>query len=142
MVNATSVRAFRVEDLHDIMEIEGQAFPKSAYPKALMLEFARNHPTSFIVAETGSEVVGYVVYDEREGHIFSMAVKPSHRRRGLGKMMFMRVRTRVEGRLWLEVRSKNSGAIRFYESMGMTIRGKVPQYYETDDALIMTLEQK
>jgi ribosomal protein S18 acetylase RimI-like enzyme len=69
-----------------------------------------------------------------------MAVKTSRRRKGLGRMMFTHARNHVEGKLWLEVRSKNSGAVRFYESLGMRIRGKVPGYYETDDALIMVLE--
>jgi ribosomal-protein-alanine N-acetyltransferase len=142
MVDGKSVRAFRVEDIHDIMEIERQAFPKSAYPRALILEYARKYPGGFIVMETGREVAAYLIYDEQEGHIFSMAVKPSHRRKGLGRRMFMYARNHVEGKLWLEVRSKNSGAVRFYERLGMRIRGRVPGYYETDDALIMVLEEE
>ena len=131
-----------MQDIHDIMEIERQAFPKSAYSKALILDYARRYPEGFIVLDTGGEVVGYLIYDEQQGHIFSMAVKSSCRRKGLGRMMFMHARNHVEGKLWLEVRSKNSGAVLFYESLGMRIRGKVPGYYETDDALIMVLEKE
>lgn len=140
-MNAAVIRPFRIEDLQDIMEIEGRAFPKSAYPKALILEYAGNYPDGFLVLQTGGEVVGYLIYDRREGHVFSMAVKPSHRRKGLGTRLFTHARTHGKGTLWLEVRSKNRSAVRFYESLGMKIRGKVPGYYEQDDALIMVLEE-
>jgi len=39
--------------------------------------------------------------------------------------------------LWLEVRSRNRGAIEFYKRLGMKIVGKIPKYYRGDDALIM-----
>ena len=45
-------------------------------------------------------------------------------------------------RLWLEVRSKNRGAIAFYKSMGMETAGKVENYYGDDDALIMVLSEQ
>lgn len=70
-----------------------------------------------------------------------MAVKTSHRRKGIGGELFARSLEKAE-RLWLEVRSKNSGAIRFYEKMGMRLVGKVDDYYDGDDALIMALEGK
>lgn len=44
------------------------------------------------------------------------------------------------GKLWLEVRSKNTGAIGFYQRIGMRIVGKVQGYYHGDDALIMILD--
>ena len=134
-----TVRKFGIADMSDIMEIERQAFPKSGYPKEVILDYARNYPDSFIVLEMGHEIGGYLIYD-RGGHIFSMAVKPLYRRKGFGKRMFVHARDHAEGKLWLEVRSKNTGAIRFYEAMGMRIRGKVPRYYETDDAFIMVLD--
>jgi ribosomal-protein-alanine N-acetyltransferase len=136
------IRAFRTEDIHDIMEIEMQAFPKSAYPTELLREYAKKYPSGFIVLETGAEVVGYLIYDERQGHVLSMAVKPSHRRRGIGRALFMHARGHVKGKLWLEVRSQNREAVHFYRSMGMRIRGRVSGYYETDDALIMVLAEK
>jgi ribosomal-protein-alanine N-acetyltransferase len=140
MVNGESIRPFRGEDIDDIMEIERRAFPKSPYPKALILEYARKYPEGFMVLQTGRAVAGYLIYDQREGHVFSMAVKPSRRRKGLGTRLFMHARTHAKGKLWLEVRSKNRSALHFYESLGMRIRGKIPGYYEQDDAFIMVLE--
>jgi ribosomal-protein-alanine N-acetyltransferase len=134
----SKVREFRMEDIRDIMEIERQAFPKSGYPKEIILDYAGKYPDTFIVLETDHEIAGYLIYD-LGGHVFSMAVKPLYRRKGLGKRMFVHALNHADGKLWLEVRSKNTGAIRFYEAMGMRIRGRVPGYYETDDAFIMVL---
>jgi ribosomal-protein-alanine N-acetyltransferase len=134
-----TVREIRMADMNGIMEIERQAFPKSGYPKEVILDYASKYPDSFIVLEMDHEIAGYLIYD-RGGHIFSMAVKPLYRRKGFGKRMFVHARDQAEGKLWLEVRSKNTGAIRFYEAMGMRVRGRVPRYYETDDAFIMVLD--
>jgi len=139
-MSGETIRRFRPEDIDEIMEIEQQAFPKGRYPKGLIMEYARKYPESFIVLEVESSVAAYMIYD-MGGHVFSMAVKPSFRKMGLGRKMFTHACKHAEGRLWLEVRSRNTGAIRFYEKMGMRIRGKVPSYYGTDDALVMVEEE-
>jgi len=56
--------------------------------------------------------------------------------------LFMHAVKYARKRLWLEVRSKNSGAIAFYRSLDMKITGKIPNYYGSDDALIMIMSQK
>jgi ribosomal-protein-alanine N-acetyltransferase len=48
----------------------------------------------------------------------------------------------AKSRLWLEVRSRNTQAVRFYKALGMKIVGKIPNYYGDDDALIMVLSQR
>lgn len=136
-----TIRPFRGEDIDAIMEIERRAFPKSVYPKALILEYARKFPEGFLVLQAGEEEAGYLIYDPADGHIFSMAVKPAHRRKGIGSRLLTHARNRAQGKLWLEVRSKNRSALRFYESLGMKIRGRVPGYYEEDDALVMVQEE-
>jgi len=57
-------------------------------------------------------------------------------------MLFMYAIQSVQKRLWLEVRSKNSGAIAFYKRLGMKITGRISNYYGDDDALIMVMSQK
>ena len=76
------------------------------------------------------------------GHIHYTAVKPTHRRKGFGKMLFIHALKCTKKRLWLEVRSKNSGAIEFYERVGMKIVKRIPYYYGSDDALVMVLSEK
>lgn len=137
----SKIRRFKLEDLNKILEIEENSFPKTAYPKETFLYYAKNFPDYFVVIETCDDIVGYIIFDT-DGHIHSTAVKPIHRRKGFGRMLFMHALKSVKKRLWLEVRSKNSGAIAFYKRLGMKISGKVTNYYGNDDALIMVFSEK
>jgi ribosomal-protein-alanine N-acetyltransferase len=137
----SKIRKFKREDINKILEIEEQAFPKSAYSKETLLNYANSFPDSFIVIEAGTEIVGYIIFD-MSGHIHSTAIRRTYRRKGFGKMLFMHALECTKKRLWLEVRSKNSAAIKFYKRLGMKIVGRVPNYYGGDDALIMVLGQE
>ena len=133
---APKIRNFKAEDINKILEIEKQAFPKSVFSKATFLYYSDNLPDTFIVVESNKEIVGYIIFD-LTGHIHSTVVKQSYRRKGFGKMLFMHASRSVKKGLWLEVRSRNRGAIEFYKRLGMRIVGKIPKYYRDDDALIM-----
>ena len=135
------LRKFKTEDITDIVEIEEEAFPKTAYSRETILSYARRLPDNFMVIETDTGIVGYMIFDI-SGHIHSTAVKPTHRRKGFGKMLFMHALRCAKSRLWLEVRSRNTKAIRFYKGLGMKIVEKIPNYYGSDDALIMVLSQR
>ena len=135
------IRKFKTGDIDKVLEIEAQAFPKTAYPKEILLTYAKSLPDGFIIAETGEEIVGYMIFDDN-GHVHSAAVKASQRRKGFGRMMFGHASRYTKARLWVEVRSKNREAIHFYKSLGMKIIGKVPDYYDTDDALLMVLNHR
>lgn len=134
-----TIRPFSLEDLKQILEIEREAFPKTGYPKEVILNYAKRLPDGFIVVETGEQIVGYMIFDQT-GHVYSAAVRPSHRRKGFGRQLFLHASERSFGKLWLEVRSKNTGAIGFYQRLGMRTVGRVQGYYHGDDALIMILD--
>ena len=135
------IREFKRGDIHAILEIEGQAFPKTAYSKRTFLHYAGRFPDSFFVLETNEGIAGYIIID-LDGHIHSTAVRPSYRRKGFGTMLFTHAVSRAPKSPWLEVRSRNSGAIAFYRAMGMNVLGKIPGYYGDDDALILILDRK
>lgn len=134
-----TIRSFSIEDLKQILEIEREAFPKTGYPKEVILNYAKRLPDGFIVVETLEQIVGYMIFDQT-GHVYSAAVRPSHRRKGFGRKLFLHASEQSYGKLWLEVRSKNTGAIGFYQRIGMRIVGRVQGYYHGDDALIMILD--
>jgi ribosomal protein S18 acetylase RimI-like enzyme len=132
------IRKFESGDIGEILLIEKQAFPKTAYSRELLLHYAAHYPETFVVMETGSGIAGYIIFD-KSGHIHSTAVKPLHRRRGFGTMLFRYALTHTDQKAWLEVRSRNTGAIEFYKSMGMRVSERVPRYYGKDDALVMVM---
>ncbi len=132
------IRKFRETDIHDVLAIEKQSFPKSPYSKETFLYFARTRSDSFCIVEVDNYTAGYIIFDA-SGHIYSIVVNPEYRRKGLGTKLIFHALTQVKKMVWLEVRSKNLGAILFYRSIGMKTSGKIPGYYENDDALVMML---
>jgi len=137
--NSCTIRPFLIEDLKQILEIEREAFPKTGYPKEVLLNYAKRLPDGFIVAEVPEQIVGYMIFDQT-GHVYSTAVRPAHRGKGFGKRLFLHASEQSFGKLWLEVRSRNTGAIGFYQHIGMRIVGRIHGYYHEDDALIMILD--
>jgi [ribosomal protein S18]-alanine N-acetyltransferase len=133
------IRKFKPSDIEEILYIERQAFPKTAYSKELFLYYATYYNDTFIVAETGEGLAGYIIFDKK-GHIHSTAVKGTQRRRGYGTVLFRYAIKNADRRVWLEVRSRNTGAIGFYKAMGMRVSERVLNYYGKDDALVMVLE--
>lgn len=138
--NTVRIRGFKRRDIHAILEIEAQAFPKTAYSKGTFLRYARAFPDGFLILETNEDIAGYIIIDP-DGHIHSTAVKPAFRRKGFGTKLFTRAVAGAQKRPWLEVRSRNSVAIAFYKAMGMHLFGKIPGYYGDDDALLLVLDQ-
>src|SRR5512139_837796 len=134
-----AVRPFSLEDLKQILEIEREAFPKTGYPKEVILNYAKRLPDGFIVVEAAEQIMGYMIFDQT-GHVYSAAVRPSQRRKGFGRKLFLHASGQSYGKLWLEVRSRNTAAIGFYQRIGMRIVGRVQGYYRGDDALIMILD--
>lgn len=135
------LRAFKIADMNQILEVEEQAFPKTPYSREILLAYTNSPTHRFVVLEENKHLLGYIIYS-KGGHVISMAVKQGDRRKGFGKILFRWALEDTEERLWLEVRSKNDSAIRFYESMGMETIGNTPGYYGDDDALILTLQKK
>lgn len=132
-------RNFKAEDITKVLEVEKQAFPKTIFSKATLLKYADSLPDTFILAQLGEDIVGYIIFD-LTGHIHSTVVKKSYRRKGFGRLLFMHALRRVKKSLWLEVRSRNHEAIEFYKRLGMKIVGEIPNYYVDDHALVMRLE--
>jgi ribosomal-protein-alanine N-acetyltransferase len=135
------VRTFKAEDMDQILEIETQAFPKTPYPKEVLLGYANTPSDRFLVLEAGKDLLGYIIFS-MNGHIISTAVKPAQRRKGFGRTLFTYALNHTEKRLWLEVRSRNDEAIKFYDNMGMKKIKKSRNYYGDDDALIMVWGEK
>jgi ribosomal protein S18 acetylase RimI-like enzyme len=78
----------------------------------------------FLVAEVEGAVVGTVMggYDGHRGWVYSVAVKPHHRRQGIGAALIRRLETALAERgclkVNLQVRASNAEVIAFYEKLG------------------------
>jgi [ribosomal protein S18]-alanine N-acetyltransferase len=138
-----TIRRFSLSDLGRILEIEGQAFPKSAYPWTTFINLHLLYPETFLVyaetleGRTEETIFGYLIFS-RDGHLLSLAVDPAQRRRGIGRKLLERVFAfpRIRS-VRAEVRKSNSGARAFYSRMGFRIVGSISNYYGNEDALIV-----
>lgn len=100
-----------------------------------------------LVGVQGNEVVGYLVARRagEEAEILNLAVRPEHRRAGLGSQL---MRTALDAlgaagarEVFLEVRESNRAADAFYRRLGFGEVGRRRRYYRqpVEDALILSL---
>ncbi|HWI41282.1 MAG TPA: ribosomal protein S18-alanine N-acetyltransferase [Verrucomicrobiae bacterium] len=130
-------------DLDQVLAIESGSFPLPWSRQHFLDELAS--PYSFpMVALAEGAVAGFIcpaiVLDE--AHILDVAVHPSFRRRGVGRLLVQAVIRECAERsaafLGLEVRPSNGAAIELYRSFGFRETGRRKRYYENgEDALLM-----
>jgi ribosomal-protein-alanine N-acetyltransferase len=142
-----SVRAARVADLDQIVEIERASFsdPWSRQSFAPLLD----DPRVFFVVASGVDelILGYVAawFVAGEGEVATLAVAPRARRLGLGSFLLDSAIEAAKGRevaaVYLEVRASNEAAKRLYASRGFREIGTRRNYYRrpTEDACVLRL---
>lgn len=156
MVQKTyTLRRFKPDDLEKVMHINQVCLPEN-YSTFFFMEIYERYPETFVVAEIGDEIVGYIMCRietglpdfgllgiTRRGHVISIAVLPEHQRKGIGEalireaMIHMRVYKAKD--CYLEVRVSNDPAISLYKKLGFDTSRTVRGYYaDGEDATIMT----
>lgn len=143
------LREVRERDLREILEIEYRCFP-DPYPISLLHRLMIVHRDTFLVAEMGGRIIGYIIGALRwgnTGHILAIGVDPEHRRKGVGSALMAEVIRRLKikgaGLIRLEVRKSNVSAQEFYLALGFRKMEEIPYYYEDGEtAIAMEMELK
>ena len=111
------------------------------YDAARVLRAMRDRDTLAVVACEGAKnarspaVAGFAImeFGDERAHLVLLAVRPSHRRLGIGQRMleWLLEPARVAGMasVHLELRAGNDAARRFYRAMGFYETVLVPGYY-------------
>ncbi len=92
--------------------------------------------TNVIVARDAATVVGFAIiqYLDDEAHLLLMAVRASHRRRGIAASLIAWMDQTFQvagiGTLRAEVRESNSEARSFYRALGFNEAGLKERYYQ------------
>lgn len=142
------VRAMRSGDVPAVAELEAQIFSQPWSAQGFLDALALPD-TVFLVAEEEHRILGYIgmYLSIDEGEITNVAVAPDARRRGVGQELLLQIKReakqRAVGRLVLEVRTSNEGAIALYEKNGFSAAGVRKGFYEhpKEDAYIMIYGQ-
>ena len=156
-----AIRQFRPSDLAKVLEIEYAAFP-DAWEENWFMYFHEMNPSGFMVAVASREgVVGYAIVDiegegeeawlhtwrgrlpPARGHLLNIAVAEEWRKKGIGGALLDAVTKytlqRGVDELWLEVRTTNTAARKFYSKRGFKDTGQILRDYYPDagDAVVM-----
>jgi ribosomal-protein-alanine N-acetyltransferase len=127
-----------LDDLVSIAQIQ------FASPEASQWAVTEYLKYDLIVAVCDGRIAGFAVarrLAEGEGELLNLAVDPAFRRRGIGRRLVAEVASGHPGLLWLEVRESNTGARKFYESLGFCATGRRPDYYPEsgEGAIVMNV---
>lgn len=140
-----NIKQASVEDLDQIYELEVLCF-KDPYPKRLLLLLLSLYPELFLIVELDHKIAGYVsgvVRRDGYGHIVSICVHPSYRKKGLGTLLMKAIENVFKEsfslcKYLLEVRVSNTSAISFYQKLGYNVVKTIPKYYlNGEDAYLM-----
>jgi ribosomal-protein-alanine N-acetyltransferase len=138
------IRAVQKKDMSAIYNIEDLTF-REPYSRSLLDLLAEKYAETFLVAEVGGTIVGYVVASfERggSGHIISIAVAENHKRRGVGSALASAIIEIMKNfevqEIRLEVRRSNLAAQNFYNRLGFEFRSVSKGYYGREDGYVFT----
>lgn len=117
------------------------------YPKWLWVDLIVQK--SSYVAMHGSKLIGYIMtkplHPYPGQYVYTFAVHPSYRKRGIGtnlfKLVLDQVKKNPDGLMSLHVKAQNQSAINLYLKCGLREKEREPGYYQDgEDGLLLTNE--
>ena len=144
-VMETEIRHMAAQDARTVSEILQSAPEASDWSEASVRDSLLDKKVIGLVSVCGDEICGCIfgVNIAGEAEILNLAVKFSHRRRGIGaelvRQMLSEWAQQGTQRVFLEVRESNAGAIELYERLGFRRVGRRKAYYSSpvEDALVL-----
>ena len=156
-VGEYSIRRCERSDIAAVININTKTLPEH-YSDYFYYEILDEFPETFLVAELGDAVVGYIMCRieygfsnlkrlglSRKGHVVSVAVLETHRSKGLGSKLIQAAQDEMTQKsakeCYLEVRVSNQGAIGLYEKLGYKVTGRLDAYYrDSEPAFLMAIQ--
>jgi ribosomal-protein-alanine N-acetyltransferase len=129
----------RLKDLDRLYAIERECFNEEAFSREQISQLLSDDNTISLVARAANGIVGFVIvmiYPDRKmlhGHILTIDVVPTQRRKGVGSLLMSEIERIFAAKgveaSYLEVREDNEPAINLYLKLGYEIIGKLDHYY-------------
>jgi [ribosomal protein S18]-alanine N-acetyltransferase len=145
------------DDIPAVIDINMETLPEH-YSDYFYYEILAEFPETFLVAELGGALIGYVMSRieygfshlkrlglARKGHVVSIAVKERHRGKGVGTVLMEAAQSAMVSKgateCYLEVRTSNSEAIALYQRLGYKGAGRLEGYYKDGEAALLMATQ-
>ncbi len=150
------LRLFKLSDLDGVILVNRECLPEN-YTALFFINLYKHFPGTFIVAEADGEIVGYIMCRietgipsfkllgiTKKGHVISVAVLPSHHRKGIGYALIreaMQAMVNYKAKeCYLEVRESNLSAIHLYKKLGFETARTLRNYYaDGEDAFVLAI---
>jgi len=146
MLKNIMIRPIKFDDLDAVYNLETALFP-NPWPKSFFQHDLMSGDSVGLVAEQEGQLIGYAMATlTGDGfHVTNIAIDRQHQRRGLGRELMNQLEALATAKgsryVFLEVRTNNNAAIRFYEKLGYAILFTRRNYYiDGDDAFVMDKE--
>jgi ribosomal protein S18 acetylase RimI-like enzyme len=128
------IRPYEDQDERQVIALWGEILPDRAPHNepatALRQKLAVERDLLFVAGSDGA-LIGTVMggYDGHRGWVYSVAVRPAQRRKGVGTALLRRLEEALAARgclkVNLQVRSSNAGVVAFYERLGYAVEERV-----------------
>jgi [ribosomal protein S18]-alanine N-acetyltransferase len=131
------IRRAAAADLDDLVRIEEHVFASDRVPRRGFRRFLASPSSLLIVAARDGTIAGYALVlfraNSEVARLYSIAVAPHARRRGIGIALLAAAETAARTRrcavVRLEVHEKNAAAIARYRKAGYALFGRHAAYY-------------
>jgi ribosomal-protein-alanine N-acetyltransferase len=146
--HAVTLRLAEVRDAHEL-SLMSRDYVESGlgwkYDASRLLRTIRNPETVTLVACARDTLAGFAImeFSDERAHLVLLAVRPSHRRLGIGRRLVAwlieSARTAGVQSVHLELRAGNEPARRFYRAMEFVETLLVPGYYRGKEPALRML---
>jgi ribosomal protein S18 acetylase RimI-like enzyme len=128
------IRPFHESDEPDVIALWSEVFGSTAAhnrPAALIRQKLAVQRELFFVARLGGRLAGTVMggYDGHRGWVYSLAVRPDLRRRGVGTALMRHLERELASwgcpKINLQVLATNVATVAFYEKLGYSVEERI-----------------
>jgi [ribosomal protein S18]-alanine N-acetyltransferase len=133
---SVSIRQYEAHDFAALHRLDQTCFPPGiAYSKMMLRYFLAQPAAECLVAVDGAKIAGFLISEENPplGHIITLDVAESHRRKGVGTLLLgeseEHLRFRGVRTVLLETATTNEAGIAFWERHGYRREAVLKKYY-------------
>ncbi|MCK5155203.1 MAG: GNAT family acetyltransferase [Spirochaetales bacterium] len=129
-----NIRSFEIKDTDAVEQLWKEIFPKSApynAPRKVVRDKMSVQKDLFFVAEEDGLIIGTVMsgYDGHRGWLYTVAVKPEYRRKGIGRRLVDHAVTALANigcpKVNLQIFPTNAEVVAFYKAAGFMVEDRI-----------------